>query len=120
MDLINSQILTIITFTPAIGALLILLFRNNTSRPNSIRNFALVIAILAFIFSLHLITNFESSSSDFQFRIDVPWIPSFGITYSIGVDGISLFLILLTTLLTPLAILASWSITTRLKEYFIF
>jgi NADH-quinone oxidoreductase subunit M len=120
MDLINSQILTIITFTPAIGALLILLFRNNTSRPNSIRNFALVIAILAFIFSLHLITNFESSSSDFQFRIDVPWIPSFGITYSMGVDGISLFLILLTTLLTPLAILASWSITTRLKEYFIF
>jgi NADH-quinone oxidoreductase subunit M len=50
----------------------------------------------------------------------VPWIPAFGIDYSLGVDGISLFLVLLTTLLTPLAILASWAIQDRLKEYFIF
>src|SRR5204863_6749439 len=67
-----------------------------------------------------LIAHFEPSTSDFQFRINVPWIPAIGIDYSMGIDGISLFLILLTTVLTPLAILASWSITERTKEYFIF
>src|SRR5438093_5981165 len=50
----------------------------------------------------------------------MPWIPALGIDYSMGIDGISLFLILLTTVLTPLAILASWSITERVREYFIF
>jgi NADH-quinone oxidoreductase subunit M len=119
-NFIDSHILTIVTFTPAAGALLLLFFNNGKRRSAAVRTFALVITILAFLFSLHLIANFESSSSDFQFRINVPWIPSLGIDYSMGVDGISLFLVLLTTVLTPLAILASWSITERLKEYFIF
>ncbi len=118
MDIIVSHILTLITFTPALGAVLILFY--NRSHVRSIRGFALIITVLTFIFSLHLIANFESSSPEFQFTIDVPWIPSLGIGYSMGVDGISLFLILLTTVLTPLAILASWSITERLKEYFVF
>jgi NADH-quinone oxidoreductase subunit M len=118
MNFINSQILTIITFTPAVGALLILFY--NRGHVRSIRGLALIVTILSFLFSLHLIAHFESSSPDFQFRINVPWIPSLGIDYSMGVDGISLFLILLTTVLTPLAILASWSITERVKEYFVF
>jgi NADH-quinone oxidoreductase subunit M len=117
---LDSLILTIVTFTPAVGALLILLFSRGSARASSVRGLALAIAILAFIFSLHLIAHFERNSSDFQFTIDVPWIPSIGIDYSMGIDGISLFLILLTTLLTPLAVLASWSVTERLKEYFIF
>jgi NADH-quinone oxidoreductase subunit M len=118
MDLINSHILTIITFTPAVGALLILFY--NREHVRSIRAFALIVTVLTFLFSLHLIVNFESSSADFQFRINAPWIPALGVDYSMGVDGISLFLILLTTVLTPLAILASYSITERLKEYFVF
>src|SRR5262245_53909313 len=110
-NLITSQILTIITFTPAAGALLLLFYDRTHVR--SIRTFALIVTILAFVFSLHLVAHFETGSSDLQFKIDVPWIPSVGIDYSMGIDGISLFLILLTTVLTPLAILASWTITDR-------
>src|SRR5690349_11523487 len=118
MDFINAHILTIITFTPTIGALLILFFGRDAVK--SIRNFALIIALLTFVFSLHLVTHFNSDTADFQYAIDVPWISSFGIHYQMGIDGISIFLILLTTLLTPLAIIASHSIHERPKEYFIF
>src|SRR5437867_5102662 len=117
-NLIASHILTIITFTPAVGALLILFF--NRTQARTIRNFALIVTILAFLFSLYLPAKFESGDPDFQFRLDVPWMPTLGVDYSMGIDGISLFLILLTTLLSPLAILASWSIRDRVKEYFIF
>src|SRR5436190_685285 len=118
MDLFTSNILTIVTFTPAAGALLLLFYDREHAR--SIRTSALIFTLLAFVFSLYLIAHFEPGSSDFQFKINVSWIPAIGIDYSMGIDGISLFLILLTTVLTPLAILASWSITERLKEYFIF
>jgi NADH-quinone oxidoreductase subunit M len=118
MNAITSNILTIITFAPAAGALLLLFFNRGNVR--AIRTFALIITILTFIFSLHLIAHFDSTTSDFQFRIDAPWIPAYGINYSMGIDGISVFLILLATVLSPLAILASWSIHDRLKEYFIF
>src|SRR5205085_8135976 len=116
--MITSNILTIITFTPAVGALLLLFYSREHVR--SIRAFALIVTILAFVFSLYLVARFDSSNPDFQFGIKAPWIPSFGIDYAMGVDGISLFLVLLTTILSPLAILASWSIHERLKEYFIF
>jgi NADH-quinone oxidoreductase subunit M len=118
MDWITSHILTIVTFTPAVGALLIMFF--GRSQTQAIRTFALIVALLTFIFSLHLIAHFDSNSAEFQFQMNVPWIPSFGINYQMGVDGISIFLILLTTLLTPLSILASHSIVDRPKEYFIF
>jgi NADH-quinone oxidoreductase subunit M len=114
----NQQILTIVTFTPALGALL-LLFQNRAN-VRAIRTIAVASAALAFLFSLHLIAHFDSGSPEFQYVVNSPWIPSFGINYHMGVDGISLFLVLLTTVLTPLAMLASWSITERTKEYFIF
>jgi len=115
---ITTHILTIVTFTPALGALLILFFNRNHVR--TARTFALIVSLLTFVFSLHLVAHFNSNNSDYQFRIDIPWIPSFGINYQMGIDGISLFLILLTTLLTPLSILASYSISNRVKEYFFF
>src|SRR5499433_3959414 len=118
MGVITPNILTIVTFAPAVGALLLLFY--NRDHVRSIRAFALIITILTFVFSLHLIASFDSRNPDFQFAVKVPWIPSLGIDYSMGIDGISVFLILLTTLLTPLAVLASWSIHDRLKEYFIF
>src|SRR5213080_3391425 len=118
MDLFTSNILTIVTFTPAAGALLLLFYDREHAR--SIRISALIFTLLAFVFSLYLVARFDSSNPDFQYGLRVPWIPSLGIDYSMGIDGISLFLILLTTLLTPLAVLASWSIHDRLKEYFIF
>src|SRR6266704_1194347 len=118
MEFFTSNILTIVTFTPAAGALLLLFYDREHAR--SIRISALIFTLLAFVFSLYLVARFDSSNPDFQFGLKVPWIRSLGIDYSMGVDGISLFLILLTTLLTPLSVLASWSIQDRLKEYFIF
>src|SRR5438128_2030375 len=118
MDLITSNILTIITFLPAVGAVLLLF--SNREHVRSIRAFALIITLLTFIFSLHLVAHFDSSNPDFQFGLKIPWMPSLGVDYAMGVDGISLFLIVLTALLSPLAVLASWSIHDRLKEYFIF
>src|SRR2546422_5854144 len=118
MEFFTSNILTIVTFTPAAGALLFLFYDREHAR--SIRISALIFTLLAFFFSLYLVARFDSSNPDFQFGLKMPWIASLGIDYAVGVDGISLFLILLTTLLTPLAILASSSINDRLKEYFIF
>src|ERR1044071_4714493 len=107
-SLITTHILSIITFTPAFGALLIFFY--DPAHVRSIRAFALIISILTFVFALHLIAHFDAASSSFQFAVNVPWIPSAGISYQLGVDGISVFLILLAALLTPLAILSSWSI----------
>ncbi len=117
-ELLDTKILTIVTFTPAVGALLLLFLRRNQQQ--TARIIALGVTLLTFVFSLHLFWHFDSTTSDFQFVADTPWIPSFGISYQLGVDGISLFLVLLSTFLTPLAMLASWSITDRVKEYFIF
>jgi NADH-quinone oxidoreductase subunit M len=118
MEALDSRILTLVTFAPTLGAVLMLFFSNK--RPGAVRAFALVVTVVTFLLSLHLIAHFDSNANGYQFVIDVPWIPSIGISYYMGVDGISLYLILLATVLTPLAVLASWSITDRLKEYFIF
>src|SRR5688500_7244239 len=106
-EFITEHILTIITFTPTVGALLMLFHNRNHVR--SIRTFALVITLLTFVFSLHLIAHFQSGTADFQFVVRIPWIPAAGIDYQMGVDGVSVLLIVLATVLTPLAILSSWS-----------
>jgi NADH:ubiquinone oxidoreductase subunit 4 (subunit M) len=77
MDFIASNILTIVTFTPALGAVLLLFFNREQTR--AIRTLALIITIFTFTFSLHLIVHFDSSNPDFQFAIKVPWIPAYGI-----------------------------------------
>jgi NADH-quinone oxidoreductase subunit M len=118
MEALNSSILSIVTFVPTLGATLLLFFSRKNVR--AIRMFSLVIAIVTFVLSLHLIAHFDSSRSDFQFVTNTEWIPSVGISYYMGIDGISVFLILLATILTPLAILASWSVSDRAKEYFLF
>ena len=115
---IDKLILTIVTFTPALGALVLLLLNRKDTK--AIRGLALAVAVVTFLLSLHLIAHFDSTKPGFQFLIDVPWVASAGIDYHMGIDGISVYLILLATILTPLAILASWSISDRAKEYFIF
>ena len=118
MDFITANILTIVAFTPVVGAILLMFFKPGQVRKT--RNFALAVAVLTFVFSLHLIVHFNSASPEFQYQVNIPWIPSFGIHYQLGVDGISLFLVLLTTVLTPLAIMASSQVKERAKEYFLF
>ncbi len=117
MNYINHNILTIVTFLPALGALLLLLFPR---RPRDIRWFALGITLVTFLASLHLPWYFERGQAGFQFEQNVPWISHPVIHYHLGIDGISVWLVVLTTFLTPLCVLISWkSVNERVKEFFI-
>ncbi len=114
---LSPYILTLITFTPLAGALLLVLLPR---RDRDIRIFALVVSLLTFVVSLHLPVHFHRAQAGFQFEIDRQWISSPNIHYHMGVDGISLWLIVLTTFLTPLCVLISWkSVHDRVKEFFI-
>ena len=117
IDSLSSLILTLVTLMPLAGGLLLMVFPR---RDRDIRIFALVISLLTFILSLHLPVHFRRPQTDFQFQIDRQWISTPNIHYHMGVDGISLWLVVLTTFLTPLCVLISWkSIHERVKEFFI-
>ncbi|MBI5308365.1 MAG: NADH-quinone oxidoreductase subunit M, partial [Planctomycetes bacterium] len=113
----SVPILSLITFLPIIGVFFILSIE--TKRQELVRVTAMIISSVVFFISLPLYCGFDSHTCDMQFVEKLQWIPSFGIQYHVGIDGISLFLILLTTFITPLSILASWHITKHVKEYMI-
>src|SRR5256886_13854873 len=113
---LNSAILTLVTFIPLAGGLLLLLVPR---RDRDIRLFSLVITLLAFVLSLHLPVHFHRAQPGFQYEIDKQWISSPNIHYHMGVDGFSVWLVVLTTFLTPLCVLISWRIHDRVKEFFV-
>jgi NADH-quinone oxidoreductase subunit M len=119
--MIDFPILSLVTFLPTVGAIAILLIRGDEETvARNARATALWTSLATFVASIFLWTGFDSSTANFQFVEKVAWIPSFGITYHMGVDGISVFFVLLSTFLTPLCVLASWeAIRTRVKEYMI-
>ncbi len=114
-------VLSIVTFLPLVGAaLLALLIRGDdeTAKRNT-RAFALWTSLVTFVVSLALWFGFDRADAGFQFVEKAEWLGS-GINYHMGVDGISILFVLLTTLITPICILVSWeSINTRVKEYMI-
>ena len=111
--------LTVVIFLPLVGAAVIAFL--NRQRVASIRWIALLTSLLVFLITLGLYFGFSESWSGMQYEEYRHWILVPPINYHLGVDGLSLMLILLTSLLTPLAILASWSsITQRVKEFFLF
>jgi NADH-quinone oxidoreductase subunit M len=117
MSALNGVILTLVTFTPLAGGLLLLLFPR---RDRDIRVFALVVTLLDFVLSLHLPVHFQRGLAGFQYEVDQQWISNPNIHYHVGVDGVSMWLVVLTTFLTPLCVLISWkSIHERVKEFFI-
>ncbi|MSO68864.1 MAG: NADH-quinone oxidoreductase subunit M [Alphaproteobacteria bacterium] len=114
-------ILSTITFLPLLGVAFLLLVRGDaaTVARNS-RLVALWTSIVTFALALVLIGSFDISNPGYQFVENVPWLPEFGISYHLGVDGISLFFVALTTFLTPICIIASWeSIQNRVREYMV-
>jgi NADH-quinone oxidoreductase subunit M len=118
LDLGNIDILSLLIFAPAVGALLIAFIPSH--RVKDIRYAALGVAAVTFVLSLVLALAFDNTESGFQYVQELSWIPFFGIEYKVGVDGISLVLVLLTTLLSMISILASFGpIKTRVKEYMI-
>ncbi len=113
-------LLSLITFLPLVGSAFILLIRGEAEVvARNARNVALFTSLFVFGFSILLWTGFDSASAAFQFEERADWIAE-GIGYHMGVDGISMLLVLLTTLLTPICVLSSWiAIETRVKEYMI-
>ena len=115
----DSSLLSLILFTPLVGALVLLFVPKR--QEDVIRWIANVAVFIGFLVSLPLWFRYDTANPDFQFVERLPWIPSIGAEYFLGVDGFSVLLILLTTLMGVIAVLSSWTaITMRVKEYYIF
>jgi NADH-quinone oxidoreductase subunit M len=116
----NVPILSIIVFLPLVAAAFIALFVNKKNE-NVVKWTANVVALVDFFLSLTLLRGFNFSTAELQFVEQKSWIPSIGAQYLIGIDGISLLLIIMTTTLGFIAIMSSWTyIQTRIKEFYIF
>ncbi|MHB8526252.1 MAG: complex I subunit 4 family protein [Candidatus Acidiferrales bacterium] len=113
----HNYLLTVLTFFPLLGTFALLLLSGDDHV--WVRRLTLVTSVIEFVISLFLLRGFDLSTPSYQFEEVYNWIPSLHIHYHMGVDGISLFLVLLTTFLTPLAVLCSWnSIHDHVKEFF--
>jgi NADH-quinone oxidoreductase subunit M len=111
-------LLTTVTFVPAVGALLVALVPRRWAAAH--RAAGLAVALLALAASLPLWARFDADTPDFQFEETYRWMPSLGVSFHVGIDGISLLLVLLTTLLTPIALASAWhAIEDRAKEFVI-
>ena len=117
--MLTARILTLITFVPTAGAFIVAFLPR---KGRVIQAFALLVTLATFALSLHLPAHFDYAQHGFQFEENQPWIASPAIRYHLGVDGLSLWLVLLTTFLAPIGVLVSWrAIETRTKEfYFLF
>jgi NADH-quinone oxidoreductase subunit M len=116
------DLLSQVVFLPAVGALALLLVPNRDGRHDgTLRWIALAISLLTFGATLALWQGYDPFGPEFQFVERVPWIPAFGIDYHVGIDGISLLLIVLTGFLTPIALLSSWgSVKRKVREFSLF
>ncbi len=110
--------LSLLIFLPVAGALALLLIPRGRTR--LLFRVALLFASLTFLCSLRILWRFDSASGEMQLVERFAWMAAYGIDYFVGVDGLSLFLLLLTAFLGPIVILASWTISERVKEYLFF
>jgi NADH-quinone oxidoreductase subunit M len=110
--------LDVTLFMPLVGATLIGFIPKAQVR--LVRVAALGVTIATFVVSLGILVNFDAAAPGFQLGSKAEWIPEWGVGYITGVDGVSLWMVLLTTFLMPLGVLASWSVSTRIKPYFVF
>ena len=109
--------LSLLLAIPMVGAAVLMLYPRRQTQ--SLFALALLFSGLDFLWSLKIFALFDKTQAEMQLLERIPWMPGFGIEYLVGIDGISLFLVLLTTLLMPIAILASWSVQERVKEYLV-
>jgi len=115
----NDYLLTLLVLLPVIGGVAVLAV--GKGRDSLARQLALGVSLITFAASLWLWWQFDPASADYQFVESREWLPKFGISYHLGVDGISLLLVVLTTFLTPIALLCSWeSIQKRVREFSFF
>ncbi|MFN3827589.1 MAG: NADH-quinone oxidoreductase subunit M [Micavibrio sp.] len=119
--MVDFPILSLMTFLPLVGAVFVMMIRGDEALvARNARFAALYASIFTFVLSLFMMVKFEAGSAEFQFVEKNMWFKELGIGYHMGVDGISLFFVVLSAFLTPVCILASWkSIEHRVKEYMI-
>ena len=117
----TQPLLSYVIFMPLLAIPFILAIpQRDEGLKNVIRGIGLTISIVVFLISLRLYFGFNPYNPDFQFMEHKDWITQYGISYFVGMDGLSLWLVLLTTFLTPITILSTWSaITTRVKEFMV-
>ena len=121
MNAAGFPILSLLTFLPLLGAVFLMTVRGDEATvASNARWTALWTSLVVFALSLLLWVDFDRAEPGFQFVEQASWLPQYGITYKMGVDGISVLFVLLSTALTPICVLASWeSIHTRVREYMI-
>ncbi len=114
-------ILSVVTFLPLVGAFFCLVVNGpKEAVDRNCRSAALITSLATFLISLVLWVRFDPTKAGFQFEEKLAWVPALNIGYHMGIDGISLFFVLLSTLLTPICVLASWeAVQSRVKEYMI-
>src|ERR1700757_4237357 len=119
-DWLSSHLLSVMLFLPLAWALLGLLIPTGSEGGRgALRNWTLLGSILTFAVSVLVYRNFQAAGADFQMTEVATWIPGLGISYNLGIDGISLWLVMLTTFLMPIAIAGSFSaIEERVREYY--
>jgi NADH-quinone oxidoreductase subunit M len=115
MDAINQSILTLILLVPLAGAVLVALVPDRAKLPNWV---ALLTTLASFVLALHLPMHFVLGQGGFQFEINKPWIESPAIFYHVGVDGLSLWLVVLVGLLAPVGVIASWNAIKERRKVF--
>ncbi len=114
-----ENILSIITFLPLVAAMILALFLrgDDEAAQRNAKWLALIATSVTFVISIFLIAQFDPNDTGFQFVEERPWL--IGLTYKVGVDGISILFVMLTTFLMPITILACWGVTHRVKDYMI-
>ena len=115
----DTLLLSIVTFVPAMAALILLVVARGEDAAAGLvaKRFALVATTATFIISLFILWQFDPSDTGFQMVEEADWL--LGLKYKLGVDGISILFVMLTTFMMPLVIAASWGVNTRVKEYMI-
>ena len=113
----NASILTWLTFLPAAGAVVVLLLPRRGRAPQV---FSLLLTLFLFVMALHLPAHFNyQQQQGFQFELNIPWITNPAIQYHVGVDGLSMWLVVLVSFLAPLGVLISWRvIQDRTREFY--
>jgi len=113
----DISLLSLVTFLPLVGALVLIVFLRGSDAAAQLnaKRFSLLVTVATFALSLFLLTGFDPGAEGFQFVEERAWLG--GLTYKLGIDGLSLPFVMLTTFFFPLCIAASWNVTERVKEY---
>ena len=118
-NFLGEHILSAVVFAPLLCAVLVMLIPS--TQESFVKYFAFFSSLLVFALSVVMYLSFDPSSSDFQFQVQRDWLPVIGVKYSLGIDGISLYLVLLTTLLAPIIVMSAWhAVEKDIKKYLFF